>query len=374
MYRHFRLNYQQKIKKGELIGMKSIIPHTPELKFRNKFLKSFSTLPQSSQTNLIKVFEKFINEQDDVVASKILWMLTYNHFSGLYTLGIREQDKCPNEDIIVQENSSLVKGIYFPHSQPIEIPEEMIEPLKNELRFQRKKIHPNFLVVRYPVDCKEAFNALCNTINDPIITYAATSQCYFACHKKNNIEIERILHLLSCNKKEEQFGGIRSLDFNKQESELLLKYAPKLHDYLEALWMAISTERNFANVSLSDSFEIISTEPDVEDTKGITNPVNSPETNNVDTSLQMQLASLQSTLTVDAQDTRTMSARNILQDAELFRNFISIATDKTFEKSFFEFSTAVKQMKDRGYNYSEVLNDLPHIVAILDVMSILEGA
>lgn len=189
--------------------------NAPVIKFRSKFQKQFGELPKSTQLRLNSIFSEFITNPDDAYAANILWKLTYNHFSGLSELGIREQDKLLNDDILVLEDSSLVSGMMYSSKRPVEIPSDMIEPLRNELRYQRKKVHPNFLIVNYPSGCKEAFNALLNATGDSILTYEACIHCYQVCYLANDIEINRILYLLGCTKKENIFGGIRSLRFDK---------------------------------------------------------------------------------------------------------------------------------------------------------------
>lgn len=119
--------------------------NAPVIKFRSKFQKQFCELPKTTQHRLNSIFSEFITNPDDAHAANILWKLTYNHFSGLSELGIREQDKLLNDDILVLEDSSLVSGMMHSSKRPVEIPSDMIEPLRNELRYQRKKSSSEFL-------------------------------------------------------------------------------------------------------------------------------------------------------------------------------------------------------------------------------------
>ena len=360
--------------------------NAPVIKFRSKFQKQFGELPKSTQLRLNSIFSEFITNPDDAYAANILWKLTYNHFSGLSELGIREQDKLLNDDILVLEDSSLVSGIMYSSKRPVEIPSDMIEPLRNELRYQRKKVHPNFLIVNYPSGCKEAFKALLSATGDPILTYEACIHCYQVCYLANDIEINRILYLLGCTKKENIFGGIRSLRFDKYQAEHFLKYARELCGYLEAVWSAISAEKETsANTPLAGKLEVWrethpeaiseeSQEAEEEITK-ITDAnvsVDFPEA--ADESLKSQLSCLQSTLMIDAYAAeRPLSTRNILDDSTTFQNFLNIAGNADFVKNFTEFAQSIKDLKIKGYNCTKALETLPHIEAVLSAKAILEG-
>lgn len=359
--------------------------NAPVINFRSKFQKQFCKLPKSTQSRIIDIFNKFVSDQDDVRTAEILWRLTYNHFSGLCDLGIREQDKLLNDDILIEENSSLVRGMLYPSKRPVEIPSEMIEPLRNELRYQRKKVHPNFLVVHYPDGCKESFKALLHATNDPVLTYEACIHCYQVAYLANDIEVNRILYLLGCTKKENIFGGIRSLKFNQFQAELFLGYAYELRCYLEAVWVAVSSEKEAtSNTPLAGKLEawceahpeaITEDSPVISEEKSSIADAdisNFPEAS--DDSLKTQLTCLQSTLMVDTQVKRPLSARNILDDEKLFANFLNIAGNADFVKSFAEFAKSVKDLKIKGYNYVEAIESLPRIEALLSTKAILEGA
>lgn len=92
--------------------------NAPVIKFRSKFQKQFCELPKNTQLRLNSIFSEFITNPDDDYAANILWKLTYNHFSGLCELGIREQDKLLNDDILVLEDSSLVSGMMYSSKRP----------------------------------------------------------------------------------------------------------------------------------------------------------------------------------------------------------------------------------------------------------------
>ena len=50
----------------------------------------------------------------------------------------------------------------------------------------------------------------------------------------------------------------------------------------------------------------------------------------------------------------------------------AIASNANFAKDFAEFSTAVKALKMRGYDYNEVIDTLPKIESWLSIKAILE--
>lgn len=357
-------------------AIKICTSNAPVIKFRSKFQKQFDELPTITKEGLKRIFTKFIADQDDVRAAEILWKMTYNHFSGLGALGIREQDKFLNDDILVLEDDYLVKGMRYERKSQIEIPTEMIEPLRNELRFQRKQVHPNFLVVHYPNGCKEAFKGLLHATNDPVLTYVACSHCYQVCYLSNEIEINRILFLLGCTKKENAFGGIRSLRFDKYQAELFQKYTSEIRDYLEACWVAVSAEKEFSNTPLAGQLEAwrnehlldeISTNDVIPENTEITeNEISVVSSRKPDTAkvLQYDKLSSESICTPIGQNTTenlqktSLTARNILDDSEIFEQFASSA----------------KKLENKGYNCIEAISMLARIEALLSARAILEGA
>ena len=359
----------------------------PTLKFRSKFLRLFETLSESTQKELYSIIEKFVNEQNDVYAADILWKITYNCFWGLSILGLKVKDEIFKDILVLEEKYRS------PHARPLEIPPELVTPLKNELRFQRKKFHPDFLIVHFPEECEQPFKKLLDASADPVLTYVACYHCYDVCYLSNEQEVERILFLLKSKVKENVFGGIRSLKFSYEQAQYFMKLAPYIANYLEALWQSILPEkepvlntplaapleawRDSHSEALSSdelSFDESSTEEVFGENNSTQQPAMDEMPEDIDESLQSQLSCLKSALSVDLVAKRPLSVHNILSDRELFQKLLEKAYDDSFKKSLGEFAQIVYALKSRGYDYKEAIVVLPRIEAIIGSMSILEGA
>lgn len=365
----------------------------PTLKFRSKFLRLFETLSESTQKELYSIIEKFVIDQNDVYAADILWKITYNCFLGLSILGLKVKDEIFIKDILVLEEKYR-----SPHARPLEISPELVTPLKNELRFQRKKFHPDFLIVHYPENCEQPFKKLLDASADPVLTYVACYHCYDISYLSNEQEVERILFLLKSKVKENVFGGIRSLKFSYEQAEYFMKLAPYIANYLESLWQSILPEKEpVLNTPLAapleawrDSHsEALSSEElsfdessngEILDESNAQHQAVEQQTatdelpENIDESLQSQLSCLKSALSVDLVAKKPLSVHNILSDRDLFQKLLEKAYDDSFKKSLREFTQVVYALKSKGYDYKETIVDLPRIEAIIGSMSILEGA
>ncbi len=183
-------------KKGELCMKKTTIIRTSNapIIFRSKFQSQFDELPKHWQNQLVDIFFKFVNNSDDIYAADVLLLLTLSPFGGLHKLGIREKIEYFNEDILENELPIAERSI--------EISKAMIKPLRNELRYQRRKVHPNFLKVQYPESCQKAYKSLFKALSyDEILTYVACSYCYNKCLSSSDYDMNRIFYLLSSSSK-----------------------------------------------------------------------------------------------------------------------------------------------------------------------------
>ena len=201
--------------------------------FRSKFQSQFDELPKHWQNQLVDIFFKFVNNSDDIYAADVLLLLTLSPFGGLHKLGIREKIEYFNEDILENELPIAERSI--------EISKAMIKPLRNELRYQRRKVHPNFLKVQYPESCQKAYKSLFKALSyDEILTYVACSYCYNKCLSSSEYDMNRIFYLLSSSSKN-IFGGLRAIGFQFYQAEFFMKHAAVLHNYLKALWLSIES-------------------------------------------------------------------------------------------------------------------------------------
>ena len=185
---------------------------TKEIRFRTKF-KTFLT--EENQQNIIEAFEKFCSFPHER-ARQFLWRLTYTEWCA----------------------SMLFNEIGL---NPESISYENCSNLRNELRFQYEKIHPNFLKLEMGEGAQAAQNQLAK-YNGPVMVYIVTEACqkYLS---KDLCNIEKTLHLLKSDLQNYNFGGLRSLEFNDEEARYLLPFSMDIHNLLEALWYSgISSE------------------------------------------------------------------------------------------------------------------------------------
>ena len=349
----------------------------PKLKLRSKFSRKFIRLPKTTQERLYSIIQNFAFNLDDFKATEILWKLTYNQFSGLSALGIREQNPHLNDDILVLEPHDVSE--HYENSHPVEIPHDIVSTLKNELRYQRKQLNPNFLKIECSESCKKSFTALANVTNNPVITYVIYRHCYEFCYFADSNDISRVLYLLSSKKEKYHFGGIRSLHFTQEQAMLLMPYTSELHDYIEASWNEILAERTATELpsvgTLAGQLETWLQAPDNATSNDVTAvTVNEVVAEPIDDTFKSQISCLKSALTVQTLTERPVSTRNILADCDLFAKFVSIVQDKGFANSFAEFTKTVKDLKNHGYDYNSVIEMLPKIEVLLDCKTILEGA
>lgn len=308
--------------------MKSCSNENHRFLYRNKFEKLISHFSSVERQKLDLIFEKFISEPDDVRCAQILWALTYCEFGGLDSLGIRVHDDFIMEDILVPDVPEKF----------LEIPQTLVLPLRNELRFQRKRVHNNFLTVHYPDGCEQTFKVMLHSMNDPVLTYQACEHCHKSCYTSSEVEINRILFLLGCTKKENIFGGIRSLKFSPSQSEYFMKYHTEIRDYLESVWVSITHNLEPEAHSYS-STGVLAGCDDADDS------------NNVEALPIEYSTSELNDSTSEVASSPTLSVSNILADKKLFSQFL----------------VSFNQLASKGYDFEEIMKRKGKIEAILSL-------
>ncbi len=191
------------------------------IEFRSKFVKQIQNLPEETQEGLKKVAIRFVNDENDDKCLDILWRMTYDPETALNMLGISIEN-----DAILDDEAE----------KNIQIPYVLAKNFRNELRTQRKKIHPEFMEIYIPDGCKETFESFLKESADPILATATCNHCNKVYGDFTDEEISRILFLLESPTEANYFGGIRSLKFGYAQTVCLKKYAYHIHDYLEGLW------------------------------------------------------------------------------------------------------------------------------------------
>lgn len=190
------------------------------IEFRSKFVKQIQNLPEETQEGLKKVAIRFVNDENDDKCLDILWRMTYDPETALNMLGISIEN-----DAILDDEAE----------KNIQIPYVLTKNFRNELRAQRKKVHPEFMEIHIPDGCKEAFENFLKASADPILATATCNHCNKVYGDFTDEEISRIMFLLESPTEANFFGGIRSLKFGYAQTVCLKKYAYHIHDYLEGL-------------------------------------------------------------------------------------------------------------------------------------------
>ena len=202
--------------------MKSISARKPiiTVDLRSKFLKQLAKMPEANQEKVKQAINTYVDSNDDDACFDILWKLTYDPAEGLEKLGL------------CLETDPTVSG-----SDITSVTAEFVQPLRNELRYQRKQVNTSFMELDISEKCKPAYKALCNVTADAIIAIVAYNHCYKFCQLSDNEdEYSRVHYLLSSTKESYFYGGIRSLHFKKEEADCLKKYVSQLSELLDVLW------------------------------------------------------------------------------------------------------------------------------------------
>ena len=323
--------------------MKSCSNEKYRFLYRSKFEKLISQFTTVQRKKLDAIFENFIAEPDDVRCAQILWALTYCEWSDLDSLGIKVHDDFIMEDILVPDVPEKF----------LEISKDLVLPLRNELRFQRKRVHNNFLTVHYPDGCEQTFKVMLHSMNDPVLTYQACEHCHKSCYTSSEVEINRILFLLGCTKKENIFGGIRSLKFTPEQSEYFMKYHTEIRDYLESVWISITRELEPEAPSYSSTGTLYhqledwcKAHPGV-----LAGCDDADDSNNVEnTPIECSTSELNDS-TSEAASSPTLSVNNILADKMLFSKFL----------------VYFNQLASKGYDFEEIMKRKGKIEAILSL-------
>jgi len=186
--------------------MTDIINKNATFTFRSKFEK---LLDDENRTIFIGAFEKFCDMNPDY-ARKLLWHLTYE----------------TDPDAINVTLSKLDLSLEV-------ISSDKISTLRNELRFQYEQLQPDFLKVDVPEECQDVFVALKNR-TDAIVASIVYEHCQNRMYLDQDA-LNRILFLMSSDKENYQFGGIRELQFYTEETAYLLPFHAQIHDMFKAL-------------------------------------------------------------------------------------------------------------------------------------------
>lgn len=320
---------------------------TTNIQLRTKFS---TKIPEGLHERFVQIVSK-VNSMSEYKALSTLWKLTYNPSETLRSFGLTS-DKDYAED-----ETLPFKGFDF-------IPEELIIPLRNELRYQRTLVIPNFPEHSVSEKWYEAFEALKNATGQDMIT------CVIILDKCNNalayfpdIEIEHSIDLLNNPLDNKLFGGIRNLRFNYDEANYLKPYAT----HIAALLSAMLEEKKLhskPNTPMSGLGKLIEEKGFLlEETSAeeATNVVKTASIENVDVieeSCEEDAPAPEENVaesTSPSENVLQITARTILDNMEVLENFLS----------------AFKKLEEVGFNPSEVISKLDAISKNLESIKAL---
>ena len=330
------------------------------IKFRNKFIKKLDEA--SIDTNLRSLLQKatsaFISLSNDD-CHEVLWQMTYQpEFILKNTFGFavaRTQQACEES---MQESTNIFEEL-------IVIPESLILPWRDELRYQKFNVSKDFLNIRdnMPESCIPAYKELLH-VADPIIAYAVYNACNKLCMYSSQEDIEHSFSLLSNPKETVFFGGIRSLHFGRSQAIVLKQYVHEIYALLEALWIEESAKRasNDRNTPLApqlvnwrNSHEEIS-QVDVREQDNGENPA--IEETSVDS-------------VVSCSETKIPKHTNAVEEAENEAKLLSARNIMEEEALFIEFWEAANKIKAAGYDLEKVFEKFPLICKIIELSQII---
>lgn len=289
------------------------------IKFRTKFIKRIQTCSEELQDKLEQSTITFVEDQDNDHCYELLWLMTYDPAEALKFFDLKLDT----------------------------IPEDLVLPWRDELRYQRTLVRKDFLLTAIPESCKSAYQNLLN-VSDVIITTAVYKACFVLCKYASDNCIERSLYLLGNSQEANYFGGIRTLNFNKVQAIVLKKYALQIRDLLEAIWnehlLRKSSDVNTPMAAplkkwLQTHSTAMEEEPDISAEPSISAPDFSSENARSDSTKK-------SSITV----------MNIMANEALFEKFLSVC----------------QELEEAGYNCEEVVCKLDAISNVLDASKMLD--
>ena len=299
-----------------------------DVQFRTKFQKKLADYSDELQLKLQQATMRFIG-MDNNTCHEILWSMTYDPANAINRFGM-----------ILQSEQVSFEGKEEGKKPEILIPETLILPWRNELRYQRSIINKNFLVVDVPESCQTAYQALLD-MSDPIVTVAAYNACWQVCQYISQENFDRSLYLLRSPKEEFFFGGIRNIGFTRQQSVYLKPYAFQLSNLLEALWNEkCSQGAADANTPMKEQLQQW-LEKHNEENPEESNPL--PPTNSKNTE------------EATVNNEKAITVGNIYADEALFEKFLAIW----------------QELQEAGYNCNKVVGKLDVIAKILEASKLL---
>lgn len=173
------------------------------IRFRNKFLKKLSETGVAE--SIIAMAFSVAMEMDENPFFWLLWKLCFEpcREKALGELWLTTDEASEDEDMDI-------------------IPDELVMPLRNELRYQYQQVHKSFLE-GYDSNNEELYKAM---EQDIILTAGICRRLfkYLMTHKSLE-DRSKVIFLLNSDKENNVFGGLRKIGFTKAEAEVFLPKA-----------------------------------------------------------------------------------------------------------------------------------------------------
>ena len=198
--------------------------------FRPMFEKHFVHLSSEAQKVVRGAIDTFVHTMDNEECANVLWLLTYVHAANFAFHFLQ----CSDNSYALEycDSSDLLKGEQLQYERIM--PRSIIPLLRNEMRYQRKKLHKNFMEVNVFGECRTTFKKLRNSLSDSIAAFAVYIHCKQVCGTHSNEWVQQLLKQLQSKEIADHCKGLAGLGFGVLETYHLLPHAKKICEFVEA--------------------------------------------------------------------------------------------------------------------------------------------
>ena len=257
-----------------------------EMKFRNKFQNWLSKtgVPEA----IVAMAFTIAMKMDEDSFFWLLWKLSFDvcREKSLNKLGLTTDETSTEEDLEF-------------------IPNELVQPLRNELRYQYQQVHEKFLS-GYDSE-EELYNT---TEKDIIFTAGIIKRLYKYIKTHGNVDVRnKVIFLLQSSKENFVFGGLKELGFSNAEATVLSPMAGVIASIFKKM-VARDDEYKMHRASIG---------------KTMTSKPFAKLENLIDISTLSDVpAKTEGTQETEEESTCQLSAETVLANIELFKQFFDI--------------------------------------------------
>ena len=256
------------------------------VKFRTKFLDKLSKTGVAEE--IIAMAFAIAMKMDENPFFWLLWKLSFDvcEEKALNELKLTTDETIVNDELRV-------------------IPDELVQPLRNELRYQYQQVHEKFLS-GYDSE-EELYNA---TGKDIILTAGIIKRLYKYIKTHGNVDVRnKVIFLLQSSKENFVFGGLKELGFSNAEATVLSPMAGVIASIFKKM-VARDDEYNRHRASIG---------------KTMTSKPFAKLENLIDISTLSDVpAKTEGTQETEEESTCQLSAETVLANIELFKQFFDI--------------------------------------------------